>query len=721
MSIVIETGPNPYRENVQGKANEPITVAGLLDRAELLLELAPIGHTLGEIFDRLEANAPRIAVIGGSADHPAHIHDMNTVFRAAVGIWQRGGVPFHFSIPVLCDGTAQSTMGMCYSLQSRNAAAVSVINQMEAHSYHGAFVLSGCDKTPLGITCGLVHLDRVRKRRGDAPVFATFAPSHVLRGGVIPGEVVADLEVIASRAKKGGDVDIALDIKEASSQILQCISNSSFQGVLARAVQRGFVSTSEQKKLERLLAIHTCHEKGGICAFNGTGNSSRNVVSGLGLTHPAVELLTRPPGTERISQVLDALFGFVNQADYSAGAMVVRNFANAVRIHSATGGSTNLMMHLVAAMLYAGFKVDVGDIERIRRSPPVPDIFDYSLSEGRDIYALAEQCSAGAIRGMETVFYELLRQGIPMDLNAPTVTGTSWRERLSDETNLSATGIKQNPIVLSQPRRRQSGIELLRGNFFDSAVLKVSGMTDAQLIHLADQIYMVLFFENEDEANTGLLDVSVLERLCRHQAVTRGKLLAMASHNGGESRVKDLESLNHDQLFEQMVEEQLLKVLAVISGQGPVAFGMPEMFTPMSHINASRSLHRITALASDGRYSGTTWGAAIGHVTPEAIEGGGIGLLKTGDLVRLQLSERLLELLDSEAAEAGMIKPLEADLGTLRGSLGRERNRRIIERRLQIAATNRLSDVTPASRGVVPNSVAEEATQAYSSLEGEFP
>ena len=70
MSIVIEHGTNPYHDNVQGKANEPVTVAGLLDRAEQVLGLTTLGHTLGEIYDRLEANAPRIAVIGGSPDHP---------------------------------------------------------------------------------------------------------------------------------------------------------------------------------------------------------------------------------------------------------------------------------------------------------------------------------------------------------------------------------------------------------------------------------------------------------------------------------------------------------------------------------------------------------------------------------------------------------------------------------------------------------------------------
>ena len=159
MSIIVERGTNPYRDHVQGEANEPITVAGLLDRAERLLGLESLGHHQGAIYDRLEANAPRIAIIGGSPDQPAHILDLEIALSAAVRIWRNGGVPFYFSIPVMCDGTAQSNMGMSYSLESRNAVSAIVINQMESHSYHGAYVISGCDKTPLALIAGLAHLD----------------------------------------------------------------------------------------------------------------------------------------------------------------------------------------------------------------------------------------------------------------------------------------------------------------------------------------------------------------------------------------------------------------------------------------------------------------------------------------------------------------------------------------------------------------------------------
>jgi hypothetical protein len=277
MSVIIELGTNPYRDNVQGKANEPITVAGLLDRAEQALGTSGLDHSLEAIFDRLEANAPRIAIIGGSADHPAHILDLETVHKVALRIWQRGGVPFYFGVPVLCDGTAQSTIGMGYSLQSRNGVAAMVVNQMEAHAYHGAYVISGCDKTPLGIAAGLAHLDRTRRRRGDAPVFATFSPTHVLRGGTIPPDLMADLDDVARRAEGLGHPEIAADIRESATYILQCISNAAFQGVLSRAQQEGIISAAEQKDCERRLAVNTCDQSGGICAFNGADASGCRV------------------------------------------------------------------------------------------------------------------------------------------------------------------------------------------------------------------------------------------------------------------------------------------------------------------------------------------------------------------------------------------------------------------------------------------------------------
>ena len=713
--IRITRGTNPYREGVQGQANEPITVAALLDRACQILDLPALDYSLAEIWDRLEKNAPRIAIIGGSPDHPAHIVDLSTSLRVAYRIWENGGVPFSFSVPVLCDGTAQSNLGMSYSLQSRLAVASMVVNQMEAHSYHGAFVIQGCDKTPTAILCALAHLDVARQRRGDAPVFGSFAPAHVLKGGVIPEDLRADIKAVAHRCKEAGEPAIAEDMLDALEHILQCSSNVQFEGAFKRSVQLGVLSPEEHKDLERRLAIHTCDAQGGVCAFNGTGNSSRHVMIALGLVHPSLELLTGPPSQEQVNTAVDALFRICDNPTFSVSNLLAENFPNAVRVHSATGGSTNLTLHLVAAMVYAGYDFDLWQMEGICRRVSVPDLFDYSLTQGRDIFALAQQCSAGQVRGMETVIYELTRNNVPMHLEAPTVTGTAWRERLANPRGLAADNVKDNPIILSRPRRATSGVDVLSSNWFESAVVKISGMPEHQVNEFDGKVAFVLYYENEDEANTSLLNVNLLADLRDTSVFPTDDLFAAYAHNRTPTQPhRDaIACCNSAELFDMMVREDILKLAVIISGQGPEAFGMPEMFTPMQHINTNRELRRLVTLISDGRYSGVTYGAAIGHVTPEAVKGGGILYLRTGDIVHLALRNRRIDLLDPASLRSGRLAPYPNDLATERADLGRERTARILERRRLIAASNRLTSVTDAAHGVVPLDIAQEATRRY--------
>lgn len=703
---IIESGSNPYQNHVQGKANEPITVAALLDRA-YQLHGAKTDCTLAAIFDRLDQNSPRIAIIGGSSDHPAHVMDWDTVLRAAVRIWEIGGVPFYFAIPVVCDGTAQSTMGMSYSLQARNAVAQMVVNQMEGQCYHGAFVIQGCDKTPMAIVSALAHLDRVRQERGEASVFATFAPAHVLKGGSIPQETQAEIREIAARAEQRGYIELAEDLRDGLDYILQCSSNEMFLAFFERAVQEEIISPATHKRLEKQLAINTCDAKGGICAFHGTGNSSRDVVAALGLVHPSVELLIEPPKQSEVNRAVDALFEIADNPKFSVGSIVAQNIANAIRVHAAVGGSTNLMMHMVAAMKYAGYDFSLYDVEAIHKAAPIPDIYDYSLTQGRDVFALAQQCCAGQIRGMETVFYEMTRNGVPLDLDAPTVTGHTWRQRLSDTTNLSADGVKQNPIILSTPRRAISGTDVLRSNWFETAVVKISGLPDDLLNKFDDKVGFVLYFETEEEANDALVDHALLEKFRALPGVTKDVLRKMYEYNSKQSSAQIADAA----LFDEMVKGHMLRIAVVIAGQGPEAFGMPEMAVPSFRINYHRVWRQLVSLITDGRYSGTNFGVSVGHVTPEAIKGGGILYLQTGDLLHLQFRDGRIDLIERDAfAQRGEIVRAEHNLAHTRAGLGRERQLLLEKRARKIAPSNRMLHHTDAAHGVVPSSVADWAT-----------
>ncbi|MBN2329491.1 MAG: dihydroxy-acid dehydratase [Candidatus Omnitrophica bacterium] len=707
----IEHGPNYYSLEVQGKANEPICVAGVLNRAKSLLKKLPLEFSLDEIVDRLDYNAPRVAVIMGSPDHPAHVADHETSLMAAASLWRRGAVPFLFGVPVICDGTAQSTPGMSGSLASRNLVSAMVVNQMEGHNYHGAFVIQGCDKTPCAIVNALASLDLTRRRRGEAPVFASFAPAHVMRGGVLPVDLKDELLEIADQADCVEEKSLGDDLRYTIRHILQCSSNQAFQGVFARAVQTGLITKEKHKELEKRLAVHTCPEQGGICAFNGTGNSSRYIVASLGLVHPALEFLTKPPTFEQIDDAVAAMLKVCNNPLYSVSNIVLQNIENAVRIHSAMGASTNLMMHLISCMIYAGRQFSIHDYDRIRRRAMPPDLMNYSLTEGRDIFALAQQCGGGLIRGVETMLYELKRNKIPIAENAPTMAAKSWAQRLRQGKRLAADNVKSNQIILSKPKRGCSGVDVLKGNFFESAVIKISGMPDPQLDAFDEKIAVALYFETEEDAVSQLLNIHILDAVLQAPKINRDILLQLYAHNAGRSLADPDKIRSKKDLLQRLLDDDAFRMAVIVAGQGPQAFGMPEMFTPMQHINHNQSLKKIAALISDGRYSGVSYGAAVGHVTPEALNQGGILFLQTGDLLHLRLRKRTITLLDPDAFRRGKRVSYKGKLNEKRQILGRKRLKQLAARRKSIDPANLMNRVTDAARGVVPIEVWDQASR----------
>jgi dihydroxyacid dehydratase/phosphogluconate dehydratase len=257
-------------------------------------------------------------------------------------------------------------------------------------------------------------------------------------------------------------------------------------------------------------------------------------------------------------------------------------------------------------------------------------------------------------------------------------------------------------------------VDVLQSNFFDSAVVKISGMSDAQLDEFDTKLAVVLYFENEDDANASLLDAGYLESIKSHAAITRADLLRIYQHNAGQSAGQRLTAMSHEELFDHLLHEKIIKFAVVISGQGPEAYGMPEMFTPMQHINANRHLKKLAMVLTDGRYSGVSYGAAIGHITPEAKRGGDILYLQTGDILQANLRARNIVFIDREALrERGEILPGASKLTEIRSAIGAERLQRINYRLSAIVPTNRMRDVTDAAGGVVPNAVAECALQTF--------
>lgn len=712
LPFVIDEACNPYRDCIQGLANEPITVLKLLaDAGERLPADSPLSRledvTMAEVVARLRDDRPRVAIIAGSLDHPAHLLDRDHILMAAARVWQNGGVPFTFSFPVICDGTAQNNIGQSYSLASRNQTAAIVNVNFEGHSYHAAYVLAGCDKSPSAVLAGLAAADVARAHRGtQAPVWALFAPAHVLRGGTIPAATAETLRRIGESACAAGHVDLAEDIGENMRYILQCSSDEAFAGQLERALNLGLIDAATKRRLLDELAGATCHKNGGVCAFNGTGNSSRTLLAAFGLVPPELELLTDLPSDETVMSGIDRLFGLLNKPTFRVTEILRRNFANLVRIHNATGSSSNMLLHVPMIMRHAGFDVTIEDYRRIRRETPVQEIFAHSLTEGRDTFVLARQFAAGQHRGMESLYRVLTDLGVPMDLDAPTVAGGTWGERIRDLTVPVDPSLGERAVIRTRPLRPRAGVEVLGGSFFENAVVKVSGMSDAQYEHFDNHVFVVRYYENEAACNADFARPDLVEHLGRTEGLDDALVRAVVTRNGGSPEAER----------RALLEKGWLSFAFIIAGQGPRAYGMPEMFSPSQNLRHHRILESSSILMTDGRYSGVTKGACIGHTVPEAFDGGGIGFLRDGDLLRLDLSAARIDLLDRDAFLCGEEKAVDPTADAGRASLFAERRARMQERLLDIAACNLMDGVTDAARGVVPLAVDRRAARRLADI-----
>ena len=699
---------NPYRSCIQGLANEPVAVQALLKRAEEYLRKESGHPGLGDtsqssIIERLAANRPRICIIQGSADHPAHLFDHEHALRAAARVWQNGGVPFTFGIPVICDGTAQNNIGQSYSLASRNHTAAAVNINFEGHSYHAAYVISGCDKTPTGILSGLAAADRARREpaRGTAPVWAVFVPAHVLKGGSIPRDTRQKLQDIQKAARAAGDAQLADDIEENCHYILQCSSDEAFLALLNRAVEQKLVKRPDADAILNELAAATCDDKGGICAFNGTGNSSRTLISALGFVPEGSELLMDEAPTALVTHNVDQLFHMINKPEYAVCEILKHNYGNAIRIHNATGSSSNLMLHMPCVMRHAGFDVSLFDYEKIRNTHPVPDIFAHSLTEGRDTFVLAEQARAGLHHGMTSLYKVLKDLSVPMNWDAPTVTGKTWGERVAAIPEaVSPTLPQERSVIRIKPIRDISGTDIMRGNFFSSCTLKVAGMSSDSYKRFDGKVFLVRYYENEMQCTQELRSSSLVEQLSQMPELTPELLSALRKFNDAPA----------DQDILTMVNTGTLAFAFVIAGQGPKAFGMPEMFAPSQYLRHHGVVERTSMMITDGRYSGVTKGACVGHMVPEAFEGGGIGTLVNGDLLWVRLTDKRIDLIDSSAFLEGKIEPLSVAPFEERVELLAARQTMIENRQRQIAACSLLDNVSDAESGVVPAAVHRRAT-----------
>lgn len=290
--------------------------------------------------------------------------------------------------------------------------------------------------------------------------------------------------------------------------------------------------------------------------------------------------------------------------------------------------------------------------------------------------------------------------------DAPTLEGP-WSERLRDALDPDDRILRKTAI------RPVSGIVEVKGNFTRSAIFKRAGMSVEAIESFDRRVYVVVFYLGEHEAQQDLLKGRVVDKL--RDVLDAGQVRRLARANFGDA-ASALDGTD-DAIVERAARARLLRVMVVIAGEGPKANGIPEMFYPSEYLNRDPVMRHVGALITDGRYSGATYGPCIGHASPEALEGGLIGVLRTGDLVFMDTKARRIDVLDARRSWSadGRFEPVTLDPAAL-GSRPEQAGRIawLQERRMNIPSTVRLmlDATTTCMEGVTPVGLAAHEAAA---------
>ncbi|HVG96979.1 MAG TPA: dihydroxy-acid dehydratase [Chloroflexota bacterium] len=359
---------------------------------------------------------------------------------------------------------------------------------------------------------------------------------------------------------------------------------------MGAAVERGELPHADLE-LHQRGACPTC----GACQFMGSASTGQVISEALGLALPGSALIPSPLTRHlRVARAAGKQVLRLVEDDLRPSKILTReSFENAIVLHAAVGGSTNALLHLPAIAREAGIDVTIDDFDRIHRRVPV---LANAKTTGR--YPVEYLWYAGGVPAVMLAVKDLLH------LDCLTVTGKTLGENLDEieastfffETGGYLANVKVAVPEIIRPRDDpfgpEGGVAVLRGNLAPGgAVIK-------------------------------------------HFSVPR----EMHVHTG-PARVFDTEDLAVEALLARDVKPG---DVVVIRYEGPRANGMPEMYYATAIIAASKELTATCAVVTDGRYSGAAKGPAVGHVTPEALDGGPIALLEDGDLIEINVPERRL-------------------------------------------------------------------------------
>jgi dihydroxy-acid dehydratase len=525
---------------------------------------------------------PIIAVVNSFTQFvPGHVHLKDLGQLVAREIETAGGVAKEFNTIAVDDGIAMGHDGMLYSLPSREIIADSVEYMVNAHCADAMVCISNCDKITPGMLMAALRIN---------------IPTVFVSGGPM----------------ESGKVSIKGKMRSVDL----------IDAMVAAADEK--VSDAEVEVIERS-ACPTC----GSCSGMFTANSMNCLTEALGLALPgngsvlATHADRRGLFVEAGHLIVDLARRYYEQNDETALPRAIASFKafeNAMTLDIAMGGSTNTVLHLLAAAYEGGIPFTMQDIDRLSRrvpvlckvAPSVPDVHLEDVHRAGGVMAILGELDRGG----------LLNRGLPM-VHSPTLDDAldRWdiRRTASEKVRTffkAAPGNVPTQVAFSQARRfeeldtdravgcirdvehafsKDGGLAVLSGNLaVDGCIVKTAGV-DASILTFEGPARI---FESQDAAVEAILG----------------------------SRIKAGD-------------------VVVVRYEGPRGGpGMQEMLYPTSYLK-SKGLGKVCALVTDGRFSGGSSGLSIGHLSPEAAEGGLIGLVEDGDRIRIDIPSRSISLL----------------------------------------------------------------------------
>ena len=548
---------------------------------------------------------------------PGHVHLKDLGQLVAREIEKAGGVAKEFNTIAVDDGIAMGHSGMLYSLPSRDLIADSVEYMVNAHCADALVCISNCDKITPGMLMAALRL--------NIPVV------FVSGGPMEAGKVIAST-VGQSHNNDGGSDAHGTDSKGNAIRKLDLVD------AMMDAADDS-ISDEDVLAIESS-ACPTC----GSCSGMFTANSMNCLTEALGLSLPgngsllATHSLRRELFLEAGRTIVELAKRRYEQDDDSVLPRSIATkaaFENAMSLDIAMGGSTNTILHLLAAANEAEVDFKMADIDRLSRRVPCLS----KVAPASQKYHMEDVHRAG---GVMALLAELDRADL-LTTDIPTIHSASMREAIDKWDIMNPENTEARARYIAAP----GGVRTTQAFSQSKEWSNLDVNRESGCIRSVKHAYST-------DGGLAVLYGNIAERGC--VVKTAGVDESILTFTG---RARIFES--QDDAVAAVLEDKIVAGdVVIIRFEGPKGGpGMQEMLYPTTYLK-SKGLGKECALLTDGRFSGGTSGLSIGHASPEAAEGGAIGLVEEGDTIHIDIPNRTINMQVSDADLAARRQAMEA-------------------------------------------------------------